>query len=143
MAPVAVSLPLINLLIFAKLIPRHEQLTADSLPPTPREIGRFLAGDYTGSLCMLAVTTIVPVAVAARISPGMNAYFYMAWTIGSTLDLFAINMATALTVEGSFDRATLAVNCRAALRRTMLVLVPIAGGLVLLAPRALSVFGPA
>jgi O-antigen/teichoic acid export membrane protein len=143
MAPVVLSLPLVNALIFGRLMPRHERLTADHVPPTPRQIGRFLAGDYTGNLCMLAVSTIVPVAVAARIGPGMNAYFYMAWTIGGTLDLLAINMATSLTVEGAFDQTALAANCRMALRRTLLVLAPIAAGLVWLAPWVLGLFGPA
>lgn len=143
MVPVVVSLPLVNALIFGRLMPRHQRLTAGHVPPTPEQIGRFLTGDYLGNLCVLAVTTIVPVAVAARIGPGMNAYFYMAWTIGGTLDLLAINMATSLTVEGAYDEAGLAAHCRVALRRTMLILVPIAAGLILLAPRALGLFGPA
>ena len=143
MAPVVVLLPIVNALIFARLMPRHERLTVDHVPPTPRQIGRFLAGDYMGNLCMLVVTTVVPVGIAGRIGPGMNAYFYMAWTIGGTLDLLAINMATSLTVEGAFDEAALAANCRAALRRTMLILVPIAAGLALLAPRVLGLFGSA
>src|SRR5260370_6606625 len=141
MLPVAISLPLINLLIFGKLVPRHAQATAARLPPTRKQIARFLAGDYTGALCVLATTTLVPVLVAVRIDPGMNAYFYVAWVIGGTLDLFAVNMATSLTVEGSFDAATLGENCRAALRRAMLILVPIAAGLALVAPWALALFG--
>jgi len=143
MVPVFVSLPLINFLVFGKLMPRHQRMTADRLPPTLGQIGRFLVGDYTGNLCMLAVTNLVPVVVAARITPGMNAYFYMAWNIGGTLDLFALNMATSLMVEGAFERATLAANCRAALRKTMFILIPVAVGLVVLAPHALSLFGSA
>ncbi len=141
MLPVAISLPLVNTLIFQRLVPRHARLTADRQPPTGRQIGRFLAGDYTGALCVLASTTLVPVLVAVHIAPGMYAYFYIAWVIGATLDLFAVNMATSLTVEGAFDAATLAVNCRAALRRAMLILLPLAGGVALLAPWALGLFG--
>ncbi len=142
MLPVAVSLPLINILIFGRLVPRHAAATSRRAPPTGRQIRRFLAGDYTGALCVLATTTLVPVTVALRIDPGMYAYFYMAWMIGSTLDLFAVNMATSLTVEGAFDAARLAVNCRAALRKIMLILVPIAGALALISPWALGLFGP-
>ncbi len=141
MLPLAISLPLINLLIFGRLIPRHAQATADRSPPTGKQIARFLAGDYTGALCVLASTTLVPVLVAMRTGPGLYAYFYIAWIIGGTLDLFAVNMATSLTVEGSFDAATLAVKCRAALRKAILILVPIAVGLALLAPRVLALFG--
>ncbi len=141
MLPVAISLPLINMLIFSRLVPRHTRLTADRRPPTGKQIGRFLAGDYTGALCVLATTTLVPVLVAIRIGPSLYAYFYMAWVIGTTLDLFAVNMATSLTVEGAFDAAKLAVNCRAALRRAMVILLPLAGCVALLASWALGLYG--
>ncbi len=40
----------------------------------------------------------------------------MAWTIGITLDLLAVNMALSLTVEGAFDPVALARHAKAALR---------------------------
>jgi O-antigen/teichoic acid export membrane protein len=141
MLPVIVSLPLVNFLIFARLMPDHERLTKDRPPPTVRQIGRFLAGDYTGALCVLAISNLVPIAVAIRVGPDMNAYFYMAWTIGGMLFMLAVNMATSLTVEGVFDTGALAANCRAALRRTMLLLIPLAVAMALLAPVALGLFG--
>jgi O-antigen/teichoic acid export membrane protein len=141
MFPVAVSLPLVNGLIFARLMPRHAQLSGDRWPPSGRQISRFVAGDYTGTICLLAVTTLVPVLVALRIPSDVYAWFYMAWMIGGVLDLLAVNMATSLTVEGAFDAAKLAVNCRAALRRMMMLLVPTAAGLVLIAPLVLGLFG--
>ena len=114
--PVAISLPLVNALIFGKLMQPHARLTAARTPPSARQIGRFLVGDYTGALCVLAVYYLVPLAVAARTGPSVNAYFYVAWMVGGVLDLFAVNMAASLTVEGAFDEATLAANCRTALR---------------------------
>jgi O-antigen/teichoic acid export membrane protein len=141
MLPVAISLPLVNAFIFGRLMQPHSLLTADRTPPSARQIGRFLAGDYTGALCVLAVTFLVPVAVAARIGPSVNAYFYVAWMVGGTLDLFAVNMAASLTVEGAFDETTLAANCRAALRRTMLILVPLATVVAVGAPVILGLFG--
>ena len=140
--PVAISLPLVNALIFGKLMPPHARLTAARAPPSAGQIGRFLVGDYTGALCVLAVYYLVPIAVAARTGPSVNAYFYVAWMVGGVLDLFAVNMAASLTVEGAFDGATLAANCRSALRRTMLILVPIAAGVAVGAPVILGMFGP-
>jgi O-antigen/teichoic acid export membrane protein len=141
MVPVIVAVPLVNMLIFGRLVPRHVELTSGRAPPTTRQIGRFLAGDYTGALCLLAIGNLIPVIVAAGIVPRTYAYFYMAWMIGGTLDLLAVNMATSLTVEGAFDAATLAANGRAALRRTAYILVPVAGGLALLAPWVLGLYG--
>jgi O-antigen/teichoic acid export membrane protein len=142
MFPVIIAIPLVNLLIFGSLVPRHALLTGDRQPPTSRQIGRFLAGDYTGALFSLAVN-LVPVLVAARISARSTAYFYMAWTISSFLVLLGINMAMALTVEGAFDASALAVKCRTALRKMAWILLPCAGLTVLLAPLALKLFGPA
>jgi O-antigen/teichoic acid export membrane protein len=142
MLPVAISLPLVNGLIFARLAPRHAHATGARIPPSPRQVGRFLAGDYTGALCVLAVSNLVPVAVAASIGPSVNAYFYVAWMVGGTLDLFAVNMATSLTVEGAFDEATIVANCRAALRKTLFILVPVAVVVAVGAPAGLRLFGP-
>lgn len=142
MLPVAISLPIVNAFVFARLMQPHVQLTATRVPPSARQIGRFLAGDYTGALCVLAVMFMVPVAVAARVGPSANAYFYAAWMVGGTLDLLSVNMATSLTVEGAFDEQTIAANCLAALRRTMLILVPAAIVVICAAQLALGLFGP-
>ncbi|GAA0405702.1 lipopolysaccharide biosynthesis protein [Streptomyces luteireticuli] len=130
-------------LVFRKLVPAHVRATERTARPAgAREIGRFLAGDYTGSLFSLAVVYLVPVLVAAQISSSENAYFYIASTIGGTVNLLAINMGASLTVEGSHDPERLAENCRAALRRMAKIMVPVCGGLFLLAPYILAVFGP-
>jgi O-antigen/teichoic acid export membrane protein len=140
--PVLISLPLMNMLIFRRLVPRHERLVGDRRPPTGRQIGRFVAGDFTGSVCMLATANLVPVVVATLVTPGANAYFYIAWTIGTTVDLLAVNMAMSLTVESALNAPQLSAHTRTALRRTMLILAPVVGTTVLLAPWALSLFGP-
>lgn len=142
MVPAVLAVPLVNLLIFGRLLPRHAGRASDSTPPSSRQVGRFLVGDVTGALCLLATVNLVPVLVAVIVGPGTNAYFYMAWTIGIMIDLLAANMALSLTVEGSFDPAGLARHAKAALRRTMLLLLPIAIGTVLLAPWILGLFGP-
>jgi O-antigen/teichoic acid export membrane protein len=142
MLPVVISLPLVNALIFGRLIQRHSRLTADRTPPSAGQIGRFLIGDYTGALCVLVVNSVVPLGVAARVAPSTYAYFYVAWSVGGVLGLFAINMATSLTVEGAFDQATLAANCRAALRKTILILAPISAAVAVGAPVALRLYGP-
>ena len=111
MVPCVLTVPLINALIFSRLVPRHTAATIDVEPPTSRQIGRFLAGDYSGAMFLLATSNLVPVLVAAMISDVKNtAYFYMAWLVGGILDLVAVNMAISLTVEGSFDASSLAAS---------------------------------
>ncbi|WP_371658884.1 lipopolysaccharide biosynthesis protein [Streptomyces sp. NBC_00280] len=143
-AAIAVSVLPLGWLVFRRLVPRHIEATAEHAkgkPPTPKEIGRFLAGDYTGSLFSLAVVYLVPVIVASQVSSADNAYFYITTTIGGTVNLLAINMGASLTVEGSHDPARLAANTRAALKRMARIMLPVAGVLFFGAPWILGVFG--
>ncbi|WP_171113189.1 lipopolysaccharide biosynthesis protein [Streptomyces sp. Z423-1] len=141
-AAIATSVLPLGWLVFRRLVPRHLEATEEhARPPTVREVGRFLAGDYTGSLFSLAVVYLVPVIVAAQVSAEDNAYFYIAATIGGTVNLLAINMGASLTVEGSHDPARLAANTRAALRRMARIMLPVAAVLFFGAPWILGVFG--
>lgn len=141
-AAIAFSVVPLGLLVFRRLVPRHIEATeAHAKPPTLREIGRFLAGDYTGSLFSLAVVYLVPVIIASQVSSEDNAYFYITTTIGGTVNLLAINMGASLTVEGSHDPARIAANTRAALKRMARIMLPICGLLFIGAPYILGVFG--
>ncbi|MFE9769027.1 lipopolysaccharide biosynthesis protein [Streptomyces sp. NPDC005808] len=141
-AAIAMSAVPLGWLVFRRLVPRHVKATKeDTKPPSVREIGRFLAGDYTGSLFSLAVVYLVPVIVASQVSSADNAYFYITATIGGTVNLLAINMGASLTVEGSHAPARLAANTRAALRRMARIMLPVGALLFLGAPFILRVFG--
>lgn len=139
---IGVSVLPLGWLVFRRLVPRHVAATeATARTASYREMGRFLAGDYTGSLFSLAVVYLVPVIIASQVSATDNAYFYITTTIGGTTNLLAINMGASLTVEGSHDPARLAENCRAALRRMAKIMVPVCVLLFVLAPYILRVFG--
>ncbi|GLW12354.1 hypothetical protein Misp01_74820 [Microtetraspora sp. NBRC 13810] len=140
--PTAIALIPVNILIFGFLIPRHTRESPVTLPPPrTREIGRFLAGDYPGTLSILAIVYLVPVLVASQVDEATFGYFAMAHTLGSMIELLAMNMATSLTVEGSFDRSRLAANARNALRRAFMIIAPVVALTVILAPFILSIFG--
>lgn len=141
-AAIAVSVLPLGWLVFRRLVPRHVAATEGrTTPPSLKEIGKFLAGDYTGSLFSLAVVYLIPVIVAAQVSAEDNAYFYITATIGGTVNLLAINMGASLTVEGSHDPRRLAANTRAALRRMARIMVPVCAILFFGAPWILGVFG--
>ncbi|MFJ9539367.1 lipopolysaccharide biosynthesis protein [Streptomyces sp. NPDC101225] len=141
-AAIATSVVPLGWLVFRRLVPRHVKATEDhAKPPNLREIGTFLAGDYTGSLFSLAVVYLIPVIIASQVSSKDNAYFYITTTIGGTVNLLAINMGASLTVEGSHDPARLAANTRAALRRMARIMLPICGVLFIGAPWILGIFG--
>ncbi|MDH2429071.1 oligosaccharide flippase family protein [Sphaerisporangium sp. TRM90804] len=141
--PTAMALIPVNLFIFGVLVPRNARRAPEgSRPPGFRQIGRFLAGDYPGAFSILAIVYFLPVYVASRVSGELFGYFAMAQTLGAMIELLAINMATSLTVEGSADRSKLVANCRQALRRSYLIILPVSLVTVVAAPYILAVFGP-
>ncbi|MER0478950.1 lipopolysaccharide biosynthesis protein [Streptomyces sp. Edi2] len=142
-AAIAVSVIPLGWLMFRRLVPRHVRATHHTArPPSLREMGRFLAGDSTGSLFSLAVVYLVPVLVASQVSAADNAYFYITTTIGGTVNLLALNMGASLTVEGAHDPAQLAHHTRAALRRMARIMLPVCAVLFAGAPHILGIFGP-
>ncbi|RJL32654.1 lipopolysaccharide biosynthesis protein [Bailinhaonella thermotolerans] len=141
--PTAVALVPVNLLIFTRLVPRHVRETAGVPPPPARRVGRFLAGDYLGTMFNLAIVYLLPVIVATRIPSETYAYYNSVVVLCGMLDMLSLNMATSLTVEGAFDRTTLAANLRRALTRIMAILLPVVAVLALFAPFVLSVYGTA
>jgi O-antigen/teichoic acid export membrane protein len=81
------------------------------------------------------------VLIAAQVDEVTFGYFSMAHTLGALIELLAMNMATSLTVEGAFDRDSLAVNSRRALRRAFMIIIPIVIVTILIGPLILRVFG--
>ncbi|MGI5427874.1 lipopolysaccharide biosynthesis protein [Streptomyces sp. CA-179760] len=135
------TLPL-GWLIFRRLIPRQADHDRGKEPPKLRDMGRFLAGDSLGALFSLAMINLLPVMVAVRFSAAENGYFYVAYTVGGTMEFMAINMASSLTAHASHDPRQLADGVRGALRRMTLLLVPVVAVLVLFAPYILTPFSP-
>ncbi|MFF5843275.1 lipopolysaccharide biosynthesis protein [Streptomyces massasporeus] len=135
------TLPL-GWLIFRRLIPRQAEADRDKEPPKIKDMGRFLAGDSLGALFSLAMINLLPVMVAVRFSAAENGYFYVAYTVGGTMEFMAINMASSLTAHASHDPRQLADGVKGALRRMTLLLVPVVAVLVVFAPYILTPFSP-
>ncbi|WP_329121784.1 lipopolysaccharide biosynthesis protein [Streptomyces sp. NBC_01465] len=140
-AAIGISVLPLGWLIFRKLIPRQEKAEADREPPALREIGRFLAGDSVGALFSLAMINLVPVVVAVRFEAAQNGYFYIAYTVGGTMEYMAINMASSLTAHASHSPGQLAEGVRGALRRMAYLLIPVVVFLIVFAPQILQPFG--
>lgn len=140
-AAIVLSVVPLGWLVFRHLIPRQAHADRDREPPTLREIGRFLAGDSVGSIFSLLMISLLPMMVAVRFDAAHNAFFYTAYTVGGTMEFMAINMASSLTAHASHSPESLAEGVRGALRRMVLLLVPVVLVLVVLAPVLLTPFG--
>ncbi|MFF2774795.1 lipopolysaccharide biosynthesis protein [Streptomyces sp. NPDC058052] len=141
-AAIALSTIPLAWLVFRRLIPQQARADKDREPPTYREIGRFVAGDAVGAFFSLLMISLLPVMVAVRFDAAHNAFFYTAYTVGGTMEFMAINMASSLTAHASHSPDSLAEGVRGALRRMVLLLVPVVLVLVLFAPLILAPFGP-
>ncbi|MEU0372651.1 hypothetical protein ABZ070_20750 [Streptomyces sp. NPDC006283] len=140
-AAIALSVLPLGWLVFRRLIPRQAAADHDREPPGLRDVGRFLAGDSVGALFSLAMINLLPVMVAVSFDAAYNGYFYIAYTVGGTMEFMAINMASSLTAHASHSPETLAAGVRGALRRMALLLVPVVLFLVVFAPQILAPFG--
>jgi O-antigen/teichoic acid export membrane protein len=138
--PVIISLAPVNLLIFRYLVPRHMQRGyEESL--NRAAVLRLAAGNYLGTLFLMASTTLLPIIVAAEVGSRQTAYFFIPWTIASGLQLVALNMTTSLTVEVAYDESKLRDYCRRITFHTMRLVVPFVLVLTVGAHYVLLAFG--
>jgi GT2 family glycosyltransferase/O-antigen/teichoic acid export membrane protein len=139
-----VIVPPISWLLFGKLLraPNHAVGTALALPLSQRgRVARYLGADYTASLLAQGCTTLLPVLVLATLGNVPSAYFYVAFTIGGTINALALALGTALVAEGAHDETALRGLARRALVWYSALLLPGILLLILAAPLLLSPFG--
>jgi O-antigen/teichoic acid export membrane protein len=138
----ALTLPPVNLYLFTRALPVLGRARTNARPVVLREVTRFVAADYAGSLFNHLSTTALPLLVVSLLGAEANALFFVAWTVGTSLTLIATNTGYSLTVEGAMDEQRLAENGRRALRRCLQLVTAGAAAVVLVAPWALALFGP-
>ena len=140
--PLIVILVPINYIIFRFLIPQHMEVTREqTFSFRISQIAYYVAGNSVGALFMLAATRLLPVLVTNIAGASANAYFYLPWTIATSLKLIIANMTTSFTVEVVADNTKLrAYSHRFLVHTTGMLIVPI---LVMLmsAPYILSFSG--
>lgn len=140
--PLVILIVPANVLIFRVFIPRHVANSANQMEHVlPAQIGRYVAGDYAGTLLMEASYAILPLMVIQRLSPASNAHYYVAWIIGYALYLFGINMGQSLLAEGAAEPSKLDVYGYRMLVNTLRLMVPVVAIVIVGAPYILSVFG--
>ena len=143
--PMALLLLPVNALLFFRIIPAHRREHTRSV--RLEDIGRgplvrFLAQDYAATVLSLTSITVMPLLVLSIVGSSQTAYFYIAYTIVVSFELLISNVGTSLTVESAFAEEKLQSLARVVVRRTLLLVVPCGGILVLAAPLILRPFGP-
>jgi O-antigen/teichoic acid export membrane protein len=141
--PMLLTLAPMNLLIFTRLIPRHERdPSARTEVVSIAEVRGFVTFDYAAGLAATAVSALVPIIVAARAGVEANAYFYVAWVMRGAFDVALTGAAMSLTVEGARRQERLGALTRALTRRVVVLAVPLIAVLLVAAPVILAIYGP-
>lgn len=132
----------VGIYMFGWAIPRHQRLRQDHDLPPVRQIGRFVAFDYAGSISSIGSIDLMPIMVIAVLGAAPNAYFAIAWVIAYSLHLFNTNMGTSLVAETAANPGRLAKSVRHVLSHTTKLLVPVVIVTIAAAPLLLGIFGP-
>lgn len=140
--PAALCLVPVNILLFRTVVPRRRsRRPAPTALLSPRSIARFVGGDYVGSIFTQALLTLLPLVVVGTLGSRLGGRFYVPWVVATTIDLLPGNLATSFIVESSLAEHRLADYARTVLRRTLLLVAPLAVGTAALAPVLLIPFG--
>lgn len=139
----AIAVPAVTWLIFRKLIDDPERRPAVGDLPRPRDLVRFFAADYVGSVFMLASYLITPVVVVAEIGTTRGAYFAVVWSLVTSIDLIAFNMGSSLVVEGTIAPERVGNLLSGLIRHQIRIVAPLSLVLLVAAPLVLIPFGAA
>ena len=141
--PMALAVLLVTSALAWRWIPAHEAASPGrALAMGRATLLRFVAADYVGSLFALAVTSLLPVLIVAASGARDGAYFYIVWTISTSLNLLPVNMAASMTVETIHAEADLGVATRRVAIHMARALVPMVLVVVVFGDWILQVFGP-
>jgi len=126
------------------LLPRAGRAWRPSLRGVGTEVRSALPsmlGHHVTSAAGPLLVFLLPVLVTTRLSAVDNAYFYVAWMLGSLLFVVAASVGNSLFAESSHDPDALRDGLRRSARTIALALAPLCIGLVVLGKVALSIFG--
>ena len=94
------------------LVPRTQPGYRPYFTVKKKEISKiigFSIFNYLGDLFWNVPGVLLPLIVINQLGASMNAYFYMAWALGSVLTLIPSVVAMALLAEGAFDETQLKI----------------------------------
>jgi len=140
--PMLLTLLPMNALIFFRIVPRQKNRQASAIRRLPgRALLAFMTIDQLTVLASSASASLLPVVVSLRVGAEIGGYFYVAWIIGSALDVALVGVSASLTVEGAHQPEELGVLTRRLFRRVSAIALPIVAAVSVGAPLLLSLYG--
>jgi O-antigen/teichoic acid export membrane protein len=105
------------------------------------EMIQFSASNYGVSLLSMASSSILPLIVLNRLGAAQNAYFFVSWTISSTIATVPSAITTALFAEGSNNEKSLDNDVKRSLLFIFVLLVPLVIMVLFFGKWILLIFG--
>jgi O-antigen/teichoic acid export membrane protein len=130
----------INAALFGHFLGR-EHAQPSRLPPR-RQLVRFATGHHFVAVTAAVPDSLVSLLVLAFMPGAANAYYYSAWAVSFSLRLLAVNMSSALIVEGAVAEAKLRSLVVQVSRLALAVVIPLVIVVVVLAGPIMHAFGP-
>lgn len=132
----------VNAFVFGWVLRRDTSRRATPRAPyTLRELTRYTAGEYGGTLAAMIGAGTPPLIVTAMLGAKAGAYFYIPWIISSAFGMLSANMSMSLTVEGVLDEHHFATMARAMLAHVVKLIAGVSVVLMLGAPLLLQLMG--
>ena len=110
-------------------------------PGIIRDHWRYSAGNYLAVLLGQAPSLIMPIMTLNILGTEQNAYYYVAWMIGSMSFAVPRAIAHSLLAEGSHSPGELRKNVMRSLGFSSLILAPLMAAIILLSKWLLLLFG--
>lgn len=136
----AISLAVAYALLIPRLARRFRPALA-GIAQEARTMATSFAGNYFITLGYLLTTFLLPLIVVVRLSAEENAYFYVAWLLGSAFFTVTASVGSALFAEGSHDPGDLSRQTRSAVRISAALLAPLMVTFFLAGGPILELFG--
>jgi O-antigen/teichoic acid export membrane protein len=130
----------INGALFGRFL-KHERSVPSRLPRR-RQLLRFTTGHHFVAVTAAVPDSLVSLLVLAFMPGVANAYYYSAWAVSFSLRLLAVNMSSALTVEGALAETEVRSLVRQISRLALAVGIPLVVVVLAFAGTIMRAFGP-
>lgn len=130
------------LVINSALRRRLREAPAPVALPDRGRLVRFALGQHAIAVVIAAPDSLTPLIVLALLDTEATAFYYAAWTVSFSLRLLAVNLGSAVTVEGARAGSTTLHLSSHVRRIAAFVVVPAVAVAWLLAGFVMSIYGP-
>ena len=131
---------LAGVFLFFRYLQPHYKPSPVVIRKVVNDVVHFSIASYTASLLGSGTISLLPIIVINLLGAEANAYFYIAWSIGTVLQMIPSSIATSLFAEGSNNENSLVPNIKRSIKMGLILMVPSVIIIFILARWLLGIF---